>query len=283
LKEYVNRLRPIFKHFIPDLVAGRSRASLKFLILGSLDSILNKGEGYEQKKLLSRERWDVLVVLDACRYDYFYEEYEDFLNGELIKAYSPASSTTPWLKKVFNGFYTDIKIFSATPWLNSKGVEVFGYNPIDHFPSKNIADLWDYKWNEYLRTVHPKDIVEEVLNSTEDSKRKIIWFMQPHSPWIGKPRILISSSRVLIGADEAIVPLIKKGEISLEKLRKAYRGNLRLVLKYVSKLTEETDSGNKIIVTSDHGELLGEYNSFGHFFWLTSPELREVPFMIIQK
>ena len=44
-----------------------------------------------QQKLIERENWDYLIILDACRFDYFVDEYPNFLDGKLFKAVSPAS------------------------------------------------------------------------------------------------------------------------------------------------------------------------------------------------
>ena len=46
-------------------------------------------------------------------------------------------------------------------------------------------------------------------------------------------------------------------------LREAYKENLRIVLDYLAKLCKKF-SGNKIIITADHGELLGEEGAYEH-------------------
>ena len=46
-------------------------------------------------------------------------------------------------------------------------------------------------------------------------------------------------------------------------LREAYRENLRIVLDYVAKLYMRF-SEKKIIITADHGELLGEEGAYEH-------------------
>ena len=32
-----------------------------------------------------KEKWDYLIILDACRYDYFQDVYKKYLQGELFK------------------------------------------------------------------------------------------------------------------------------------------------------------------------------------------------------
>ena len=48
------------------------------------------------------EDWDFLIVLDACRFDYFLEVYKDFFDGKLEKIISASFSTVEWLKGLEN-------------------------------------------------------------------------------------------------------------------------------------------------------------------------------------
>ena len=272
----------MLKYYFPRFIRGESKFSAKFLLYGTIGMIIEK-KNYiiDQRELLAKYKWDVLIILDACRYDYFEEEYRKFIKGKLIKAWSPASGTAPWLKRVFKGYYPNIQVFSATPYINSKGIELLGYNAVEHFPPENIIDIWDFGWDNSLKTVHPERVVEVVLSRIDLRKRQIIWFIQPHGPWIGEPKIVPPSTSEGTMFDEMVIPLLRKGIISLRMFRDAYRGNLRLALRYVSKLINELPKDKRIIITSDHGELLGEYGSFLHYSFLTVPELREVPFLIV--
>jgi len=110
-----------------------------------------------------------------------------------------------------------------------------------------------------LVTVHPSTVVEEAIKHWDGTKRQIVWFMQPHGTWIGEPRIITSRSMPIEGNDEAVVSLLRRGELDLDTFREAYKGNLRLVLQYVAELVSKIDENKKIVITSDHGELLGEY------------------------
>ncbi len=58
----------------------------------------------DQKEQVYRKDWDLLIILDACRYDYFkkyaYRFFEKRFNCKLFKAISPASHTYEWARKV---------------------------------------------------------------------------------------------------------------------------------------------------------------------------------------
>ena len=55
------------------------------------------------KVKVMEEEWDYLIVLDACRYDYFEQMYREFFNaGVLLKKISLGSGTSDWLRNNFN-------------------------------------------------------------------------------------------------------------------------------------------------------------------------------------
>ena len=64
-------------------------------------------------------------------------------------------------------------------------------------------------------------------------------------------------------------------------LRTAYRENLRMVLKEVQELVRYL--AGRIIITSDHGELLGEKGRYSHFGGSDDPLLTGVPWLVIDK
>jgi len=71
-----------------------------------------------------------------------------------------------------------------------------------------------------------------------------------------------------------------KGEVPLDKIEKAYKENLRIVWKEVEKLKHALQG--KIIVTSDHGNLIGEYGIYGHGGPLRAEGLVKVPWATIK-
>ncbi len=135
--------------------------------------------------------WDILIILDACRYDKYKEVYREILGelGVLKKGISPATHTLEFLYKTFHDKYLDDVIYiSANPFVNSKGIIPFrhGYkfDATKHF--RKVIDAWEIEWSNELGTVHPRDMtnlsmVQMDLNPT---KRFILHYMQPHAPYI---------------------------------------------------------------------------------------------------
>jgi len=254
------------------------------------------------------EDWDFLIVLDACRYDYFSEMYEDFFTGKLEKRTSPGCSR--W--SGYNGL-SRIIIFksyiSGNPYINSK-VEIAGFDAKKHF--YKVVDVWNFGWDERIGTVPPREINRTALKYylKYPGKRFIIHYLQPHAPYLSA-RFRVKgyhepdpagSVSVLSGVTgyrranrhiESLINIVgnlfwkvglvgsawklreKMGlspvspmDVCRRKygnngLREAYKENLRIVLDYVVKLCRKF-SRKKIVITSDHGELLGEEGAYEH-------------------
>ena len=142
----------------------------------------------EVKNLLE-ENWDFLIILDACRYDFFEDLYRNYLDGELKKTISPATTTMEWLNKVFPDFYDDIVYVSANPYINSR-IEVtdqYGlkFNGKKHF---KVVDVWKWGWDNKLGTIPPGEVNKAVFKAKDNYKNKrfILHYIQPHEPYISK-------------------------------------------------------------------------------------------------
>lgn len=268
-----------------------------------------------QEKLIHEEDWDILIVLDACRYDYFREESRGFLEGSLAKVRSNAfegegAATSSWYKNTFPGTYNDIIHVSGHPRINSK-LPVDGYDARSHF--KEIIDVWDLRWNDSYGTVFPEELTEKVLEVVAEGRKEsfIVHYMQPHVPYITlePPSVktiewpekfapskvqkrLVRAGRFILSDAKAariaeslgLSPLSPLDDtlrkVGPEGLKKAYRENLREALRSVQILVENTEES--VVVTSDHGELLGEYGRFGHAV-SSKPELVEVPWFRVER
>lgn len=80
--------------------------------------------------------------------------------------------------------------------------------------------------------------------------------------------------RELVGTPPQTPEEYELRELGEDGYRKAYLEDLKIVLKHASAIVEELSG--KIVVSADHGELLGERGEWGHVSGLC-PELVEVP------
>ncbi|RLF49630.1 MAG: hypothetical protein DRN20_01615 [Thermoplasmata archaeon] len=149
-------------------------------------------------KYVMEENWDFLIVLDACRYDYFNKFYRDFFNsGTLQKAISPGRETVEWCVKNFTEYYHDVIYISPIPFINSmKAVKYRGF----YFDAKKhfyrVVDLWKHGWDNTLQTVRPEAVNTAALTllKLHPNKRLIIHYMQPHAPYLS---LNVPSSNIL--------------------------------------------------------------------------------------
>jgi hypothetical protein len=222
--------------------------------------------------------------------------------NNLKKMISPATHTVEWLVKTFTGQnLSDVIYVSSNPFINSKGIKPeqgnLSFNGKDHF--KRIIDVWDTSWNPEISTVHPIDVNKAAIVSIDlhSKYRHIIHYMQPHSPYIfyggleshmhpvqnlqknlNQTNELSVFSKILkiifsqetvwrIGHNLGRNPTWDMGKLWIkygkEGIIRGYKEDLKLVLKHVNKIIELYPK-KKIVITSDHGERLGEKGNYGH-------------------
>lgn len=190
-------------------------------------------------------------------------------------------------------------------------MEVDGFDGREHFDE--IIDVWGEEWDEDVGTVPPErvtDAAEKEINNNRFD-RTIVHYVQPHWPFLGldvpapkKPdpktretlrfklrtaigphiRYTLGPQRTRsLGRLLGLPPLNYMDsvlrEVGAEKLREGYYNNLERVLPEVAKLTEELDG--KIVITADHGEMLGENRYYGHSYVPDHPKVVNVPWLEI--
>ncbi|MBX0296662.1 sulfatase-like hydrolase/transferase [Haloarcula nitratireducens] len=221
---------------------------------------------------LVEKDWDTAIILDACRYDFF-KNRNRLLQGSLKKEISPGSESREFIQRSFVGRdLHDTVYVTANPY--TKLVEP------DTFHKIFLDEAWDEQGDQA-----PADRVTNVAMDAHKKypeKRIIVHYMQPHLPIIPSEQNSINDS--LKGVREGYWPT---GTTTMTEVRKAYAANLEYVLEYIEELIETVDG--KIVVTADHGELLGERQSpipvrgTDHFPNLYVPELIEVPWLTIRE
>ena len=219
---------------------------------------------------LKDKNWKNLIVLDACRYDTFLDH--NTIKGFLSKKISNASDTLEWAKKNLKHKYSNTILISSNPQLSKINLkDKIGFNPFKH-----IEPVWDYGWDKYVKTVFPNEVIESTIRLRDKylSERFIIWFMQPHHPFIGHS---------LISEHDGIVwEQIKSKKLSISMAYRAYEDNLNMVLTKVKDgLLPYLDG--KTVITTDHGNCFGEHGLLAHPHGIYVKELVEVPWLEVIK
>ena len=283
-----------------------------------------------QKELILNTDWDILLILDSCRYDIFKNIYKEILGdiGNLKKTISPSAWTLGWAIEIFNGESLDDVIFiSANPDINSKGhlekildlgkrwkYKGQNFDARNHF--KEIIDVWEFGYDKSIDAVHPKTMIDTTIKVVNENSgcRFISKFNQIHDPYLyylNKGKKIIEHENFFVRnkiarkginlrkilntlfSDETIWKIQKRfgytpssGIASMwlkygkEGIIKGHTEDLRLILKYIKEIID-CFSSKTIVITSDHGELLGEYKRYGHHTEKRYKELIEVPWFEI--
>jgi hypothetical protein len=155
--------------------------------------------------------WDVLIVLDAARYDTFAGAYDEFLTGDLERRRSKGSATPEWAAKTFTGTH-DLTYVSGNPFVNSFGIPLnelpwgasagYDWTARDHIAT--VDDVWHDRWDEELKTVTPPAVTAAARErlDTGYEGRLVVHYLQPHAPYLraGRGRKL---ERIKAGFDDA--------------------------------------------------------------------------------
>lgn len=219
--------------------------------------------------------WDVLIILDACRYDTF-REHASF-PGHLESVRSRGSVTPEWIHaNVAGRDLTDTVCVSANGHYITLADELNArWHAFEGVVEDELADA-----EESLLVASPETVTKRAQTALEQYSRKrvVIHYVQPHLPYLGEVgRKHFEPGRSLedIGTDPSL---------DRDCIVEAYRENLALVLSSVKELlnTAGPDIG-RVVITSDHGELLGDrlwplpVRQWGHIQGLHHPLLVRVP------
>lgn len=230
-------------------------------------------------------QWDVLIILDACRYDVFCEvapEY-DFLPEDPGWVYSPASQSREWMERHFREKFRhetehaalmSVNVFTREDWVQA-----------DHFA--HLDEIWKHSWDDELGTIPPGPITDAAVDFWRNNRRDagadrmIAWYLQPHNPFVDA-EWSDGWDRDIIGrADEhskSVWLELRDGELDASEVWDAYRDNLRYVLDDVELLVDNLDA-SRVVITSDHGNGFGEFGIYGHPPYVPHPVLKRVPWV----
>ena len=219
----------------------------------------------EKNLFILEEDWKNLIILDACRYDYFKDLC--VIPGKLELRLSLADCTVDFVNANFKDRdCQNIVYFNAIPTANYQNY-------------MKGQDIWKIK----EATVNPFNVVlpdffrkqiQAKLNLYPSTCRFIFHFLQPHYPLIYEPEDspLRQPAGTIFDANHCLIYNEKYG---WDRIKKAYTDNLKGVLAQVIELIPRLYPG-KTVITADHGELLGRDNRYGHGPGGIKPEYNEV-------
>ena len=236
----------------------------------------------EYNPLLNSQDWDILIVLDACRYDTF----NAVMNrpGALSPRESFSSCTGEWLQSVRDQDLSHITYISANPLISSYRIKPNETN----VKFKHFIDAWDIGWDDKLKSIHPDTVTKLAVDYLKKNPgtKLVVHYIQPHHPFIGKTKIKeLGYEQIRLrekGEDISnkvfekltIYQQVQDGTITYDHCMQAYRDNLKLALDSLDPLLEMP---GKKIITADHGDCFGEDGVYAHPAGNKHPLLVTVP------
>jgi len=252
------------------------------------------GKHPDQLERLAGVDWDLLIVLDAVRWDIW-----DDMVGEGEPVWSAGSCTPQWVKETLREFdFRDTVCVTSNPEVTRKTMEDLYFDR---------EDLWKSKW-EYINgigTVPQEAVTKAVQRRLTVGPDKRVYGHWPgaHGPYPRhEPPIPVMRNNpeaADVKRDEEYMPdqiimnptaLLNDDDrwLTVEMLRDAYRANLEWAWESIQPLLFGDET---VVVTADHGEILGELLQitggrlnvklrYGHPCDSSHPKLRVVPFAV---
>ena len=271
-------------------IPGRMIRPLYYVYVGSM---LTATKHYRWGTNVFDRKWDLLVILDACRVDALQEvadEY-DFL-GQIESITSVGSTSFEWMNHTFDKTYEEE--IGRTAYITSNGYTQrvltqggdtghaampFGpteYNVVPPEGFGHLEELWRTDLEDYPEWVignndrtrqSPQYTTDRAINAGRNinADQMMVHYMYPHDPFpLAEPELF-----------EPFDPL-RRGDVSRDTVWDRYLENLRLVLDEIELLIENVDA-ETVAITADHGEAFGEYGFYRHVIGCPLSCVRQVP------
>lgn len=245
----------------------------------------------EDQTRVMDEDWDILLLLDACRYDVFVER--NTIEGSLDHRYSLGSTSEEFLHRNFtDDTFHDTVYVNANPYVPYLGL----HNDTFHA----VIDLLN-EWDDKLETVRPKTVADAALAASNrfPNKRLIIHFMQPHTPFIGELGRQVETGGWDPNLDHSNIDSLTiwqrlrkynpedERRPKITQVQEAYRENLDLVIEHAANLVSTLDGTT--VISTDHGNMIGERlwpvptrRMYGHPYGVYHPNLVKVPWLRVE-
>ena len=230
--------------------------------------------------LIHRHPWRTLIIVDACRFDVLADAITQVpIAGEVREIDSEAICTWRWYEHHWSDTYTDVVLVGGNPvpWR----INGFDKRVGVAIPSWK-TNVWDPR-----RTI--ADAVKAAVIYPE--MRMILHLLPPHLPYVGARGIKFMAElgftpSPLFVEDNGIRHLKGAGGVHVhglishygrehgwERSRACYRESVDYTLFLLADIVDRLPQ--PVIITSDHGELLGEDGRYGHN--VDAPAVRAVP------
>lgn len=237
---------------------------------------------------------DVVLVLDACRVDLWEdtarERYPRAAHGN---RWSVGSASVEWVGNTFapkyrrhwrDAGYVTANAFSGKQPGVHRTKDVY---PLRDLDMAYLDEVWVGEWDTgTVESVMPATVTDRAMWAYERRDELgfdtlVVHYMQPHVPFRSKPGWSDGwKDQYAFGTEcdtkkRSEWDKLRDGDIEREELWAAYKDNLEFVLQEVDRWNEATSA--KLLITSDHGNAMGEWGMWGHPVNVPVQNVRRVP------
>lgn len=263
-----------------DGVEGFYRSVLKGSEYGTIGVTRNFARNiYNPGTSIWEREWDILLILDACRLDLMKKvaaEYS-FIGGpeNVNSLWSVASMSEDWIERTFSKEYRDE--VENTAYITGNAFTAKIDFPVE--PAM-MDEVWKRKWDEDVNTILARPLTDRAISTWREGnyERMIVHYMQPHVPFVDRPELGEYTEPEEFGEGFADIWDRVGSDLDKERVRAAYRDNLRYVLDDVELLLDNVDA-DTVAISADHGNAIGEFGVTGHPSDVLLPSIRRVPWI----
>lgn len=237
--------------------------------------------------------WDLLVVLDTCRYDALARLAPEFDFVEDVGSItSVGSSTREWTANTFTNRFRDEIGRTALVSGNLKvRLTIDGGDAQESALARRFTE-WDIVGRDAFLAFDPveayapaepfggiltPDIITDRaidVGRSYDADRLVVHYLPPHKPYRANA---LAENRPLEDYEYRPFDYLRDGG-DRDVVWDAYLDELRWLLSYVRVLLRNVDAETAVI-TADHGDLFGHLGLYHHPTGVPHPRLRRVPWM----
>lgn len=239
--------------------------------------------------------WDVLVVLDTCRYDAFVEvapKFDVLSDAVYDSIQSVGSATAEWGANTFVQNYrrevaeTVYVTANGTPQWTMEGerdqfnkilTDYVDWGMVSAEEFRRLDGVWEYAPHEpFSGLTIPEAVTDRAIAAHQELNpdRLIAHYMPPHAPYRASA---LAENRPLRDYERDPWKALRSGT-AREVVWSAYLDEVRWALEHVETLLRNVDA-ESVVITADHGELFGEWGLYAHPSGIPHPKLRTVPWV----
>jgi len=226
---------------------------------------------------------DLLVILDSVRYDCFVEAASNLRAGRLYKAHSHGTWTRPSVVSMLSGYLPQSELgqLYVPSWIMCSAF-MFRNREVPAWFLNSNAWCHDMAPRRYKELWYPEEcsaprMVKDAMEIMRSHDEFFIAMLltETHGPYKFDPKE--DASQV-----SAIFKAYNRGEDN-EAPKLARERSIKAIEHLDRLLKPLLDLPDRVIVTSDHGDLMGEHHLIGHDpSFPFHVKLIEVPLVLIE-